>query len=241
MFIKSGEEFEHFVAHVFEQNGHCAEVTQASGDYGVDLVLNGEIAVQVKFHGSPVGPSAVQEVVAGSRFYQCSQAWVVTNSTFTPAAVALAQPNDVRLIDGDELSWLAENPDRTTDHGERYRAVKEVKATFGLGAGDDFFDYAPNTNFDATTFTAGGLTITRDQIARMSKQERNVFVMSLSREQFEAFLDAGLDLTAIPDLSGKCSRCSVPLNSVYSTPSDSSRCAECEAEVQVFLRSRYPS
>jgi hypothetical protein len=129
MFIKSGPEFEHFVAEVFEENGHCAEVTQASGDFGVDLILNGEIAVQVKFYGATVGPTAVQEVVAGMAFYNCSEAWVVTNSTFTPAAELLAKANNVRLIAGDELQWIAENPDRSANHRERYdAAVAAAKA-----------------------------------------------------------------------------------------------------------------
>jgi hypothetical protein len=125
----SGAEFEKFVAKVFAENGHHTEVTKASGDYGVDLVLNGEIAVQAKFYGAVVGPSAVQEVVAGRAVYGCSQAWVVTNSTFTAAAVTLAQANGVRLIASEELRWLAENPDNSTDHGARYRAhLAELEA-----------------------------------------------------------------------------------------------------------------
>lgn len=122
MFVMSGAEFEKFVAQVFVDNGHHAEVTKASGDFGVDLVLNGEIAVQAKFYGAVVGPSAVQEVAAGRAMYGCTEAWVVTNSTFTPAALTLAEANGVRLIAGEELRWLADNPDRSTDHGERYRA-----------------------------------------------------------------------------------------------------------------------
>ncbi|WP_205878912.1 restriction endonuclease [Mycobacterium camsae] len=129
MFVKSGTEFEKFVAQVFAANGHHATVTKNSGDYGVDLVLNGEIAVQAKFYGSVVGPSAVQEVVAGRAVYGCSEAWVVTNSTFTPAAVTLAKANGVRLIAGDELQWLAENPERSTEHAARYRAhLAELEA-----------------------------------------------------------------------------------------------------------------
>ncbi|RUP01826.1 MAG: restriction endonuclease [Mycobacterium sp.] len=66
---------------------------------GVRSVLagrsHGEIAVQAKFYGGVVGPSAVQEVVAGRAVYDYSEAWVVTNSTFTPAAVTLAKANGV--------------------------------------------------------------------------------------------------------------------------------------------------
>lgn len=231
MFIKSGEEFEHFVAAILERNGHYAEVTQASSDFGVDLILNGRIAVQVKFYGSAVGPAAVQEVVAGSRYYKCDEAWVVTNSTYTPAAVALASSNDVRLIDGNELGWLAENPDSTVDHGERYRAMKEVKAQFGLGIDDDYFGQKPNPQLEKTTYTAGGITITRDQIERMSHRDRNRWLNTLTYEQFNQFQDDGLDLWDIPDRSGVCSRCDGPVALAdYSDASDISLCAPCRAE-----------
>lgn len=124
-----GAEFERYVGHVFYENGHHAAATKGSGDYGVDLVLDGKIAVQVKRYSSPVGPGAVQEVVAGKVVYDCAEAWVVTNSTFTRAAVALAKANGVRLIAGDELQWLADNPDRTADHRARYEAAQaEVAA-----------------------------------------------------------------------------------------------------------------
>ena len=122
--VMTGAEFEHFVGQVFYENGHHAEVTRGSGDYGVDLVLDGKIAVQVKMYSSPVGPGAVQQAVAGMAFYRCVEAWVVTNSTFTKAAVALAAANGVRLIAGDELQWLADNPDSTADHRARYEAEK---------------------------------------------------------------------------------------------------------------------
>jgi len=53
-----------------------------------------------------VGNKAVQEVVAAINFYDASEGWVITNSVFTPAAKALAQKNNVRLVDGSELARL---------------------------------------------------------------------------------------------------------------------------------------
>lgn len=44
----TGADFEDYVRTIFEENGYHALGTPASGDYGVDLVLNGYIAVQVK-------------------------------------------------------------------------------------------------------------------------------------------------------------------------------------------------
>ncbi|MGV7354154.1 restriction endonuclease [Mycobacterium kansasii] len=175
MFVKSGIEFEKFIAKVFAANGHHAAVTKGSGDYGVDLVLNGEIAVQAKFFGGVVGPGAVQEVVAGRAVYGCSQAWVVTNSTFTPAAVALAEANGVRLIAGDELQWLAENPDRSTDHAARYRAhlaeleAKELEAV--------------EANRQAA------------EAERQAAEAKNLQRMAAWKDEFERKLAAGIKLS----------------------------------------------
>ena len=89
MFVMSGAEFEKFVAQVFVDNGHHAEVTKASGDFGVDLVLNGEIAVQAKFYGAVVGPGAVQEVAAGRAMYGCTGRLCVFIS---PSGTAALEP-----------------------------------------------------------------------------------------------------------------------------------------------------
>jgi restriction system protein len=55
MLSVAGLDFEHYVAEIFHLNGHHAAVTKASGDYGVDLILNGKIAVQVKEYAAPSG------------------------------------------------------------------------------------------------------------------------------------------------------------------------------------------
>ena len=98
-----GLDFEHHVAVVMRKNGYRVRVTPASGDYGVDLILNKRIAVQVKFYTTPITLTAVQEVVAGRAVYNCEEAWVITNSVFTPTAKKLAELNNVRLMDGHEL------------------------------------------------------------------------------------------------------------------------------------------
>jgi hypothetical protein len=117
----SGHQFEHHVAAILRQQGWQAKVTPGSGDYGVDLILTGRapegaerrVAVQVKMFSAPVGPQAVQEVVAGKAVHGCAEAWVVTNSTFTPAATRLATANSVRLVAGTELRAMESRAART--------------------------------------------------------------------------------------------------------------------------------
>lgn len=104
-----GYEFEDFVAQLYQNMGYHVEQTSLSGDQGADLIVSkhGEkTAIQVKNYSSNVSNSAVQQVVASMRHYDCSSCHVVTNSYFTKSACELANSNGVKLIDRDELQDL---------------------------------------------------------------------------------------------------------------------------------------
>ncbi len=100
----NGHDYEYVVAQYLMGQGYTnVEVTKASGDYGIDVIANKDghkYAVQCKYYSHPVGISAVQEVVAGKVMYGCDKAMVVTNSTYTNAAMELAQTNNVTLLSG---------------------------------------------------------------------------------------------------------------------------------------------
>lgn len=100
--LMTGEEFEHFVAEIFQKMGYRAEVTQLSGDYGIDVIAEKDglkIGVQAKRYSGSVSNSAIQEVVAGMSYHECQKGVVVTNSAFTKAAVKLANANNIQLWD----------------------------------------------------------------------------------------------------------------------------------------------
>ena len=99
-------EFEHYCAEVLRENGWRAHVTQASGDQGIDVIAwrKGIKAVlQCKKYDSLVGNSAVQEIVAGRGYEEAQVAAVVSNVGFTPAAISLANANQVYLMHYSEL------------------------------------------------------------------------------------------------------------------------------------------
>jgi restriction system protein len=101
-----GVQFEQYLGHLFRSQGYKAEVTQAAGDYGADLVLSKEgkrIVVQAKRYSKNVGLKAVQEVRGAVSHYGASAAWVVTNRDYTEQAYKLAKSNNVRLIGREEL------------------------------------------------------------------------------------------------------------------------------------------
>nr|WP_285855654.1 restriction endonuclease [Paenibacillus camelliae] len=110
-----GRQFEKYLGHLFRMHGYAAEVTQASGDYGADLVISKggrRIVVQAKRYKNNVGLKAVQEIYAAMNHYKASEAWVVTNSDFTEQAYTLARSNGVKLINRNQLieMILAVNP-----------------------------------------------------------------------------------------------------------------------------------
>ena len=109
----TGEEFEVFVAGLFKQLGYETTLTQTSGDYGADLILERDflkIVVQLKrLSSSPVSLKAVQEALGAKYYYNADSAWVITNSSFTKSAIELAEKSNVRLFDKNKLFTLMAN------------------------------------------------------------------------------------------------------------------------------------
>ena len=103
-----GFQFEHYCADLLLQNGfQKAEVTQASGDYGIDIKAEKDgvtYGIQCKYYTDKVGNHAVQEAYSGAQFYHCMVAAVMTNCTFTQHAKETAAANNVLLWDKDKLA-----------------------------------------------------------------------------------------------------------------------------------------
>jgi restriction system protein len=111
-----GQQFEHYLALLFQASGYSVTVTPASRDFGADLILskNGQkIVVQAKRHRNAVGIGAVQEVNAARQYYKADDAWIVTNDYFTGSAKKLAKSTNVRLVNRSVLTEmiLQVNPD----------------------------------------------------------------------------------------------------------------------------------
>lgn len=103
----TGVEFEVWISKVLKENGFTdVRGTPATGDQGADLIAKKDgktIIIQAKRCQGTVGNKAVQEVISAVQFYDGDEGWVVTNSTFTPSAKALAQKSSTKLIDGKML------------------------------------------------------------------------------------------------------------------------------------------
>ena len=113
----SGVEFEEYVAGIARQTGEPVIMTPVTGDWGVDLIVGkrpNRVAIQCKRLSRPVGPGAIQEVVAGAPMQDCAITMVVSNQPFTPAARQLAEQHGCELVGGDELSQLGRRIRRLT-------------------------------------------------------------------------------------------------------------------------------
>jgi restriction system protein len=100
--LMDGIKFEHYLEALFRTMGYNVQTTSTSGDFGADLILkkdNRTIAVQVKRYNKTVGVKAVQEVYSAIPYYGATEAWVVTNNTFSKPAYELAEKSNIFLID----------------------------------------------------------------------------------------------------------------------------------------------
>lgn len=100
--LMSGYEFEKFIVRLFQNMGYQAYQTKESNDQGVDVVAKKKdfvVAIQTKCYSGVVGNSAIQEAVAGAKYYDANKAMVITNSHFTKSAINLANKNNVELWD----------------------------------------------------------------------------------------------------------------------------------------------
>jgi restriction system protein len=103
------EEFEHWCKCILLSNGWTARTTQRSGDQGADVIAEKfgiRLIIQCKLYNYSVGNKAVQEAYAAKAHYQAAIAAVVTNSSFTTSAQALANTTGVLLLHHSQINSL---------------------------------------------------------------------------------------------------------------------------------------
>lgn len=102
-----GATFERFIGDLLIRRGYgSVKYTPATGDFGVDIILNGRTAIQCKRYSKALGIKPVQEVYTGMNHYGCCEALVVTNSYFTKNAIALAKEHNITLWDRNTLNGM---------------------------------------------------------------------------------------------------------------------------------------
>lgn len=107
-----GVEFEIWCAERFIELGWDAQLTAATGDQGVDVVVrkdNFTIAVQCKRYSQPVGNKAVQEAYSGKQYIGADMACVIATAGFTKSAKELARSTLVYLVEAEDIELFVEH------------------------------------------------------------------------------------------------------------------------------------
>ena len=105
--IKTGIDYENYVANLLKKYNFKVQTTPKTGDFGVDLIAEKDklkIAIQCKYYSRPVGIKAVQEVISGMKFYDCEVGCVISNNVFTKNAKKLANNQNILLLNEKNIS-----------------------------------------------------------------------------------------------------------------------------------------
>jgi HJR/Mrr/RecB family endonuclease len=109
-----GIEFEHWVAELFKRAGFQVEVTQASGDHGVDLWVTKEgvlVAVQCKRWDGALGEPVLRDLFGSMISGGAQSGCAVTTGSFTAQAEQFAKGKPLHLIGFDSLMQAATSPE----------------------------------------------------------------------------------------------------------------------------------
>jgi hypothetical protein len=109
-----GLEFEHWVADVFRRAGFQVEITQASGDHGVDLwasIGNRLVAVQCKRWDGMVGEPVLRDLYGAVTAAKAQSGCLVTTGTFTAQAHQFCKDKPLCLVGFESLMEAAKSPD----------------------------------------------------------------------------------------------------------------------------------
>lgn len=161
-----GHQFEHYTAAMLQFDGfEQVQVTQASGDYGVDVVAykgGHKWAFQCKRYSKNLGLKPIQEVYAGAKRYGADKAVVFTNVYFTPNAQSLANTLHVELWGRDKLADMIWQRKQEEEAKKEFKeSVKQGTLKIQIGEGDDFDDKWQNMGYNVKGFaeTYSGLTL----------------------------------------------------------------------------------
>jgi hypothetical protein len=99
-------DFERYCSEFLRVLGWNSQLTKASGDQSADIVAwkgNFKVVCQCKKYSRAVGNKAVQETYAAKQYYSAAAGAVISNATFTRAAIELAKATDVKLLHFSDL------------------------------------------------------------------------------------------------------------------------------------------
>ncbi|WP_262178357.1 PQQ-binding-like beta-propeller repeat protein [Haloarcula laminariae] len=202
------EEFENFVAQVWSERGWTANVTQMSGDSGIDIVATKESPfqqkqlIQAKRYGPDTAvssPDIQQYASLRQQENNVDSVVVVTSSRFSKQAVQLAEKLNVKLVSGEELYELFKTDEffhilsdysQDTHHGET-KDMQTSDAQAANGQGEEVGSTVSRQPF-GSSITVKWKAETGEGFAKMVYQDDSIYLGGSDNHLFAIECGAGV-------------------------------------------------
>ncbi|MBN2182729.1 MAG: restriction endonuclease [Sedimentisphaerales bacterium] len=110
-----GIKLEKAIAELYNKIGYSVQMTKASGDEGIDLILSKKdetIVVQCKGHEKPIGVGVVRDLYGSMMHYGANKAILVCPAGFTKGVVQFMTNKPIQLISADDLIRISDGISR---------------------------------------------------------------------------------------------------------------------------------
>jgi hypothetical protein len=106
-----GIKLEKVIAELYKKMGYSVQMTKASGDEGIDLILSKKdetIVVQCKGHEKPIGVGVARDIYGSMMHFGANKAILVCPAGFTKGVVQFMTNKPIQLISADDLVRISE-------------------------------------------------------------------------------------------------------------------------------------
>lgn len=102
----SGRQFEIELARLLQKHGHEVKVVGGAGDKGIDIILDGNTAVQCKAYKAKVGPAAIRDLIGSMKNANYKSGILASINGFSTGVYEYNKKNNIQLLDASNYIQL---------------------------------------------------------------------------------------------------------------------------------------
>lgn len=109
---KTPEEYERYVASLYEKKGYTVEVTNYINDGGIDIIARNEkekIAIQAKMYGNSsrkINRATISQLYGDAHLIDCTKAVIATDGDFMPNAIVAANKLGIEILNTSKFDYI---------------------------------------------------------------------------------------------------------------------------------------
>jgi hypothetical protein len=106
-----GIKLEKVISELYKKMGYSVQITKASGDEGIDLILSKKdetIVIQCKGHEKPIGVGVVRDLYGSMMHFGTNRAILVCPAGFTKGVLQFMKNKPIQLISADDLVKMSD-------------------------------------------------------------------------------------------------------------------------------------